>query len=33
LIARAMLSNRLQTALTELEEHWKKITAWKADKI
>ena len=30
LIARAMLSNRLQTALTELEEHWKKIAAWKA---
>jgi hypothetical protein len=30
LIARTMLSNRLQTALTGLEEHWKKIGAWKA---
>jgi hypothetical protein len=30
LMARTMLSSRLQTALTELEEHWKKIAAWKA---
>jgi hypothetical protein len=27
--ARAMLSERLQTALTELEEHWKKVAEWK----
>ena len=30
LMARTMLSNRLQTALTELEEHSKKIVACKA---
>jgi hypothetical protein len=28
-LARTMLSNRLQTALTKLEEHWRKIAEWK----
>lgn len=27
--AREMLSKRLQTALADLEEHWKKIGKWK----
>jgi hypothetical protein len=28
--ARAMLSERLQIALTELEDHWAKVAEWKA---
>lgn len=29
-LVRPMLSERLQTALSELEEHWKNIASWKA---
>jgi hypothetical protein len=28
--ARAKLSKRLQTTLTELEEHWRRIAEWKS---
>ncbi len=33
LLARTMLSQRLRSALAELEEHWKGIAEWKARQI
>lgn len=30
LLARSMLSERLQTALAEIETHWRRVAEWKA---